>query len=77
MREYNENKVYDWLDNPFQVDRGSPIFNLPPMPIDDSFIPKNTDITLIRFQITYLLPLLKSRFVFSVIRMGVLIQKSI
>ena len=62
MREYNENKVYDWLDNPFQVDRGSPIFNLPPMPIDDSFIPKkywyNLDplpdyISVASFEITF------------------------
>ena len=38
MREYNVRIVYEYLNNPFQVDCSIPDLNLHPMPIDDSSI---------------------------------------
>ena len=40
MREYNVRIVYEYLNNPFQVDCSIPDLNLRPMPIDDSPRPK-------------------------------------
>ena len=44
MIEYNDRKFYDCFNNPFQVDCGSPDLNLPPIPIDNSYIPNKTSL---------------------------------
>ena len=36
--------VYDWFNNPFTVDCGSPDLYLPPMPIGDSLITNKRDL---------------------------------
>ena len=35
MREYNNSMVYEFFNNPFKADFGSPTLNLPPITIDD------------------------------------------
>ena len=36
MREYTDRTVYDWFNNPFSGDHGSPNLNIPHITIDDS-----------------------------------------
>ena len=43
MIGYNSRTVCDCLDNPFQVDCGIPSLKLPPMYLDDSYIPNKRD----------------------------------
>ena len=57
-REYNNMVVYDRSNNPFTADCGRPDLNTPPITIDDRSHPHEYPIiTLIRFQLPYLLPL--------------------
>ena len=43
MREYSDMIVYDWFNNPFFVDCGSPDLNIPRIPIGDSPRPNKRD----------------------------------
>ena len=47
IREYSDRKIYEWLNNPFSIDFGSPALNLPRIQIDDS--PRPNKISLYKF----------------------------